>query len=238
MERVLLIEDDTLVSGIIEYYLKQSEIYEVVRSATGGEALALARDHFDVILMDIMLPDANGIQLCQLLRKWHSCPIIFISCLDDSTTIIDALEKGGDDFLTKPFDNAVLHAKIQANLRRWHKSQPDVKTENQLSCKAFILDAQTHQLQMTDGRTERLSDMEYRILSYLMANAGKRYTPKELYRRIWGTDSLGDSRTVLVHIHNIRKKIEADSNTPAYLKMEWGKGYYFDPDGEAPSNSQ
>ena len=118
MIRILLVEDDDEIARIIKYYLGQEEIYEIVRGRNADEAITLSRDWFDIILLDVMLPDENGIELCSKLREWHQCPIIFISCLDDSNTIISALEKGGDDYITKPFDNKVLSARIQANLRR------------------------------------------------------------------------------------------------------------------------
>lgn len=142
MTRVLLIEDDALVAKVIFYYLEQAETYQIVWAKTGGEAFANARDNFDVILLDILLPDVDGVDLCARLREWHDCPIIFISCLDSSDTIVRALEQGGDDFLVKPFDNKVLEARIQANLRRYNKNiQP---TQNILECQGFTLDARRH----------------------------------------------------------------------------------------------
>ena len=229
MTRVLLIEDDPLVAKVILYYLDQSETYEVVWAKTGGEAFAYARDKYDVILLDILLPDVDGIELCERLRKWHDCPIIFISCLDSSDIIVRALELGGDDFLVKPFDNKVLEARIQANLRRFHNKIPP--TQNELKCDGFILDANKHVV-ITDKQEIKLSRTEFRILSFLMQNQGKYFTPKELYLKVWGEKSYGDTRTVIVHIHNIRNKIEPDPENPCYLKMDWGKGYYFDHSGK------
>jgi len=224
LTRVLLIEDDPLVAKTILYYLDNSETYEVVWAKTGGEAFANARDKYDVILLDILLPDVDGIELCERLRQWHDCPIIFISCLDRSDIIVRALELGGDDFLVKPFDNKVLEARIQANLRRYRKIIPS--TQNELKCDGFTLDVNKHII-IRDGEEIKLSNTEFRILSFLMQNQGQYFTPKELYLKIWGEKSYGDTRTVIVHIHNIRNKIEPDSENPIFLKMEWGKGYYF-----------
>lgn len=225
LTRVLLIEDDPLVAKVILYYLDQSESYQVIWAKTGGEAFAKARDNYDVILLDILLPDVDGIDLCVRLREWHDCPIIFISCLDGSDTIVRALELGGDDFLVKPFDNKVLEARIQANLRRFHNK---IQTPlNELKCEGFTLDVNRHIVVKKDKEI-KLSKTEFRILSFLMQNHGKHYTPKELYYKIWGEKTYGDARTVIVHIHNIRGKIEDDTETPRYLKMEWGRGYYFD----------
>jgi DNA-binding response OmpR family regulator len=227
--RVLLIEDDPLVAKVIFYYLEQAETYQIVWAKTGGEAFANARDDFDVILLDILLPDVDGIDLCSRLREWHDCPIIFISCLDSSDTIVRALEHGGDDFLVKPFDNKVLEARIQANLRRYNKNvQP---TQNILECQGFTLDARRHVVVKPECEI-KLSGTEFKILSFLMQNKSKYFTPKELYLKIWGEKSYGDTRTVIVHIHNIREKIENDPDNPRFLKMEWGKGYYFDLSGK------
>jgi DNA-binding response OmpR family regulator len=230
MTRVLLIEDDELVAKVILYYLEQAETYEVIWVKTGGEAYARARDKFDVILLDILLPDVNGVDLCSRLKEWHDCPIIFISCLDNSNTIVQALERGGDDFIAKPFDNKVLEARIKANLRRVSKASH--KAKNILECKGFKLDANRH-IVIKSEEEFKLSSTEFRILSFLMQNSEKYYTPKELYFKVWGEKSWGDTRTVIVHIHNIRNKIEEDPNNPRFLKMEWGQGYYFDPKGKA-----
>jgi len=230
--RVFLIEDDPLVAKVIFYYLEQAETYQIVWAKTGGEAFAYARDSYDVILLDILLPDVDGVDLCARLREWHDCPIIFISCLDSSDTIVRALEHGGDDFLVKPFDNKVLVARIQANLRRYNKNiQP---TQNMFECEGFTLDANRHVVVKEEGEI-KLSGTEFKVLSFLMQNNCKCFTPKELYLKIWGEKSYGDTRTVIVHIHNIRKKIEKDSENPRFLKMEWGKGYYFDLSGKTMS---
>lgn len=232
MTRVLLVEDDTLVAKLVLYYLEQAETYETVWAKTGGEAYKNARDNFDIILLDILLPDVDGIELCASLREWHDCPIIFISCLDNSDTIVRALKGGGDDFLVKPFDNKVLEARIQANLRRFNKTlQP---THNLLKCTGFTLDANRHVVVKAQNET-KLSGTEFRILSFLMQNHGKYFTAKELYLKVWGEKSYGDTRTVIVHIHNLREKIEQDPNNPCFLKMEWGQGYYFDLSGSASS---
>ncbi|WP_026476321.1 response regulator transcription factor [Alkaliphilus transvaalensis] len=230
MIKILLIEDDPLVAEIILYYLKQAETYEVVWAKTGSDAYANARDKFDIILLDILLPDVNGVDLCSRLTEWHDCPIIFISCLDCSDTIVKALEQGGDDFIVKPFDNKILEARIKANLRRANKLPNN--TKNVLECTGFKLDANRHVVIKKEGEL-KLSSTEFKILSFLMMNPGKYYTPKEIYYKVWGSKSYGDTRTVIVHIHNIRNKIEEDVNNPRFLKMEWGQGYYFDPKGKS-----
>jgi len=230
MVRLLLVEDDQTITDIIRYYLEKEECYDIVTAASAGEALAFARDRFDVILLDIMLPDVSGIELCGQLRKWHKCPVLFISCLDNSDTIVRALETGGDDYIVKPFDNKVLHARIQANLRRvMMEKSGDAK--NQIECRGFTLDASGHFIQK-DGQRIRLMDMEFLVLSFFMRHPNQIFSAGELYKKVWGKPSYGDVRTVTVHIYNLRKKIEADPKEPRYLKSAWGKGYVFDPKGE------
>lgn len=231
MIHVLLVEDDVEIARIIRYFLSQNDSYHVVWAATAKDAVVASRDWFDIILMDVMLPDQSGIELCARLREWHKCPVIFISCLDDSKTIIDALEHGGDDFITKPFDNHVLQARIEANLRRVqleHAALP----QNHLSCAGFTLDASTHTIIRGDVQY-LLPPTEFRMLSYMMQHPGKCFRSSELYKLIWGRDSYGDNRTVVVHIHNLRKKIEKDVSAPQFIKNVWGKGYMFDPDASS-----
>ncbi len=235
MIHVLLVEDDAEVARIVKYYLAGNDRYEVVWAKDAAEAVLASRDWFDVILMDVMLPDQSGIELCARLREWHKCPVIFLSCLDDSGTIIDALEHGGDDYITKPFDNEVLEARIQANLRRVQMDRQE-PAANALSCRGFSLDAASHTV-LRDGKRYPLPPTEFRMLSYLMQHPGQCFRSGELYRLIWGRISYGDNRTVVVHMHNLRKKIEEDPAAPRYLKNLWGKGYFFDPEGAPAQES-
>lgn len=229
MIQVLLVEDDDLIAKIIIHYLNQAKDYEVTRAKDAGEALFFARNPFDIILLDVLLPDADGLTLCERLCQWHSCPILFISCVDDSDTIVKALEAGGDDYLTKPFDNKVLLARIQANLRRAKKAvQPPA--ENKLRARNFTLDPLARRIEKA-GSVCPLAAIEYQLLSFLMQNPRQFFTADELYRKVWGSDSYGDVRTVLVHIHNLRKKIEENPKEPLYLRNLPGRGYYFDPEG-------
>ena len=230
MIRVLLVEDDAMIREMTRIFLESQKRFEVVCAASGEEALAHAKDPFDVILLDILLPDTNGMQLCQTLRSWYHCPIIFTSCLDDTDTVVRALELGGDDFLTKPYNHKVLLARIMANIRRvqMDAAEPSVSGYH---CAAFTLDSNSHCVEK-DGRSIHLADMEYRILSLFVRNPNTFFTANELYQKIWGKDSLGDVRTVQVHIHNLRGKIEPDPAKPVYLKNVWGKGYIFRPEGE------
>ena len=188
MIRVLLVEDDAMIREMTRIFLESQKRFEVVCAASGEEALAHAKDPFDVILLDILLPDTNGMQLCQTLRSGHHCPIIFTSCLDDVDTIVHALELGGDDFLTKPYDNKVLVARILANVRRVQMDAAEPSLRG-YACPAFRLDADNRSVHCR-GEDIHLADMEYRILSLFVRNPNTFFTANELYQKIWGKDSL------------------------------------------------
>lgn len=228
MIKVLLVEDDRTIARIIEYYLTMESCYEVIWAKTSGEAVAHARDYYDVILLDILLPDINGIELCRKLREWQKCPIIFISCLDNSDSIVNALEAGGDDFITKPFDNKVLAARIEANVRRASMQLPKVGNSI-IACEGFALDMDRGVVVRNDKEI-KLSPQELRILSLLMQNPNRFFSAEEIYKRVWKKDSYGAVNNVVVHIHNIRKKIERPGQI-RFIKNVWGKGYTFDPAG-------
>lgn len=225
MVRVLLIEDDPAISDITRYFLGAQPGYSVTCAKSGNEALALSKCRFDVIIMDILLPDTDGISLCATLRQWHHCPILFSSCLDDTDTVVRALQMGGDDFIAKPYDNKVLLARIEANLRRV-RMEAARKPVDSLTLGPFTLcDARTQAT--LGGQALRLSQMEYRLLSFFVHHPGMHFSAEEIYTALWGGTAAGDARTVQVHIHNLRRKIEKDPSQPRYLQSEWGKGYIF-----------
>ena len=236
MVRILLIEDDVNIARVIKYYLAQESNYDVCWAKDAQEAMTLACAGQDIILLDIMLPGTNGIDLCRELRQWYKCPILFISCLSDSDTIIRALENGGDDYLIKPFDNKILHAKIQAALRRIRmEHQPQELSRCVFPDFSFDPEQQTI---VRRNETLRLLSMEARLLYFLIQHAGECFPAVELYQQIWGGQSWGDSRTVTVHIYNLRKKIEDQPKAPRYIKNIWGKGYCFDPAGIPDSSTK
>lgn len=229
MIRLLLVEDDKAISEIICRYLLELKEYEIYTAANMDAAHSYLYQNFDVILLDVMLPDGNGIELCEQFRRTQKCPILFISCVNDDQIIFDALSHGGDDYITKPFSNIILDARIKANLRR---VSLDKETE-MLSEKSYGLlkinrDGKSISLR---GKTMILGNMEFRILTFFIEHPLEYYSSKELYKKLWGKPSLGDTRTVLVHIHNLRKKLETDLSDPKIIKSVPGRGYIFDPQG-------
>lgn len=227
MIRVLIVEDDPAVSDILRSYLQATEEYDVTTVADAASARELAHLAWDVILMDVMLPDDSGIDLCQQLRLCQKCPLLFISCIDDDQVITNALAHGGDDYIVKPFSNTVLDARIKANLRRVQMDQKAEPIQN-LSCGGLVLNQEKMTVSVR-GEEKKLGNMEMRILAFFIQHPNAYYTSAELYRRIWGKPSLGDTRTVLVHIHNLRKKLEPLPSSPVIIRNVPGRGYIFTP---------
>lgn len=231
MNRILLIEDDAIVATVILYYLKQAGNYKVEWVKTAGEALAAARMPFDLMLLDICLPDVDGVELCARLRRTIYCPILFISCLDDEETVVKALETGGDDYLTKPFTCKMLQTRIEANLRRVRLERQN-KRAAEMEYPDFRIDQDEHTV-IRQEKIYHLAPIEFSILMYLIANPNRTIAVDEIYENVWGKPSFGDVRTVIAHIYNLRRIIENDKNNPRYIRSVRGYGYYFSPDGAA-----
>ena len=222
--RILLIEDDLEICEILQFYLLTNTDYELTIVHSAEQALPLAKKRpFQLILLDIKLPGMDGISFCEELRKTSFCPIIFISCINDDQTIIKALNMGGDDYLVKPFEAAVLHTRIEANLRR---CQPGRETPLQLVNGDICL-TPSQQRVTKRGEELMLSPTEFAILLYLMNHPGQFVSFDALYREIWQHPSLGDYRALFVHITHLRQKLEEDPAHPRYLRTHMRSGYIF-----------
>lgn len=225
--KVLLVEDDAIIARIIRHYLCGGE-FEVTWCSSAETVDKLTDLSFDVVLLDIMLPGASGYDVCARLRARHDCPIIFVSCLDDSDSIVKALEMGGDDFITKPFDARVLVAKIKANVRRAGSFHREGHLEDHYEFPGLAIDVSTRTVCGEHGISE-LTPLEFQMLMFLVRNAGSFYRTEELYYNVWGKNSYGDTRTVMVLMHSVRVKIEPDPSHPRYLVNRRGRGYAFMP---------
>ena len=226
MKRILLIDDDAINARIITHYL--SAEYETVWADSACSALSRLDEGIDLILLDILLPDTDGITLCRQIRERIYCPILFISCLDEEETVIRALRSGGDDYLTKPFSAGVLLAKLEAHFRRLDYARKVEQTTG-----TICLDPQSHDV-LVSGRRCHLSTIAYDILRFFLAHPRHAYTAEELYLAVWNAPSYGDVRTVISHIYALRQQLEDDPHTPRYLRSIRGYGYYFDPEGNEP----
>lgn len=224
MSNVLIVEDDLQICEILEFYLMQSSGYCVTVAHSAEESLkVIEQNSFEIILLDIMLPGMDGIKLCEKLREHVFCPIIFISCLNDDDTVVRAMNMGGDDYIIKPFRAPVLLARIDACLRR---SRMQYRGSNAVTVRDIVLDPSSHAVKKHGG-TITLSPTEYQILDFLMRNCGRFVSFDEIYEAVWQKPSLGDVRTLFVHIRNLRKKIEDDPANPYYIKTHLRDGYIF-----------
>ena len=220
MYRILLVEDDQDLSTITRANLIHAG-HQVDPAFTCAQAEALLEQQsYDLILLDIMLPDRSGDELCRSIRRSCDCPIIFLSCLEDSDTIVGALRSGGDDYMVKPVRYPELLARAEAIIRRAQQRKP----ESVRTFRSFTMDTVHHRI-LRDGEEVDLSSIEYALLLYMTDHPDTLLLYQDLYRNIWDNDSLGDVRTVMVHISNLRKKL--DPNRQGIICTVRGAGYIF-----------
>jgi len=227
---ILVVDDEPEITELIAMYLSR-ESFDVHTADNAADALALVdRLKPDMVILDIQLGPMDGIEVCRRIRERSDMPILFVSCKDDDTDIIHGLEVGGDDYVTKPFSPRQLVARVHAHLRRQGLLNAGSARENEepaiLSFEGLTIDCDGYTVER-DGTAVALSAKEFELLTFLARHPGKAYQLDELYRIIWGADSMGDTRTLMVHISNLRKKIEPDPANPAYIQTVRGVGYKF-----------
>ncbi len=234
-ETILVVDDDVDIREIISMYLEKDG-YRVYTAADGTQALTEAFSlHPDLIILDLMLPGLDGIEVCQELRRKLAVPILFLSCKATAQDKTIGLLAGGDDYISKPFDSMELLARVKAHLRRnrmLNRRENDETTEApsppSISYPGLTIDLNCHMVKVR-GEEVVLSPKEFQILVLLAQNPHKVFSNEELFQQVWETESFGDFRTVLVHISNIRKKIEVEPKNPVWIQTIIGVGYKFSP---------
>lgn len=236
MIQILVVEDEPDLSNIIRLHLKRAGFASVAAFSCAEAVEKLSDNCFDLIILDVVLPDQHGIALCRRIRKHSQCPIIFTSCLDDSETIIRALQSGGDDYMVKPLNYDEMLARVEANLRRHRIAAVQPASSSVRQYPDFSIDTEHHCVRLAHGGSEPvpLSSTEYDLLLYFSDHPNSLLLYNELYRHIWKTDSAGDTRTVMVHISNLRKKI--DPNRTGIIQTVRGAGYIFNADPAAANS--
>lgn len=230
MEKILSVEDDVELAKIIKLMLG-SKGYAVTTASTIAEALQeLERQSFDLILLDMMLPDGEGTDLCDIIRKVSFCPIIFVSCLGDSETKIKALEIGGDDYVTKPINFEELFVRIQANIRRAKQYNHGKSVSKEEHFPFLLVKKNQKEVWITDEagiplELLGLSPTEYNLLMCFLNRQEELLLYEDLYRSVWKAEDLGDHRTVMVHVSNLRKKMK--DHGIEYIHTVRGTGYIF-----------
>ncbi len=224
MTRVLVVEDEESYSDALAYMLRK-EGYEVAIAADGNAALAeFERNGADIVLLDLMLPGVPGTEVCRQIRQTSSVPVIMVSAKDDEVDKVVGLELGADDYVTKPYSPRELVARIRAVLRRGH--EPDLLPDT-LEAGPVRMDVERHVVTV-DGAEQRLPLKEFELLEMFLRNPGRVLTRGQLIDRVWGSDYVGDTKTLDVHVKRLRAKLEPDPGEPKYLVTVRGLGYKLD----------
>ena len=225
---VLVVEDDATLAAALRYQLERSG-YTVLVAADGGRALELARrERPALILLDVMLPGMDGLEVCRRLRTESTVPIIMLTARVEEIDRVVGLEVGADDYITKPFGMRELIARVRAALRR-AQMQPDEEGAGVQPVRfgTITVDPARREV-MRNGGTLALKPKEFDLLWYFVRNPGRVFTREQLLERVWGYDFAGTNRTVDVHIRWLREKIEEEPSRPRYLRTSRGTGYLFD----------
>ena len=222
MTRVLVVEDEESFSDALSYMLRR-EGYDPVVAANGHDALSeFDRGGADIVLLDLMLPGLPGTEVCRALRAKSAVPIIMLTAKDAEVDKVVGLELGADDYVTKPYSARELVARIRAVLRR--RGDVEASAEGALEAGPVRMDVERHVVAV-DGEPVALPLKEFDLLELLMRNAGRVLTRVQLIDRVWGSDYVGDTKTLDVHVKRLRAKIEPDPANPKYLVTVRGLGY-------------
>lgn len=223
--KVLVVEDDANLLETLKYNLHK-EGYDVPTASDGEQAVEAARrENPDLIILDIMLPKMNGFEVCRILRKEMTVPVLMLTAKADETDKIVGLEIGSDDYMTKPFSMRELLARVRAILRRSKMAETTTEAEpTSLKIGELEVDTARHQASLS-GKALELSPKEFDLLAFLSKNKGLVFSREQLLEKIWGYDYAGGTRTVDVHIRWLRQKIEANPSHPKYLLTVRGTGY-------------
>jgi len=224
--KILLVDDEKDIVDLIEEVLQQDNFKCIRKAYTGEEAIELCKSFEpDVVVLDIMLPDIDGIEVCKKIREFSLCSILFLSSKNDDIDKILGLSSGGDDYVTKPFSPREVVFRIKAQLRRQQYQFPNEAEEYDIiTADSLSLDKESSRIYRNEKEIS-LTGREFLLLSYLMENANKIISKERLYERVWGEYSSICDNTIMVHIRHIREKIEENPSTPKQLVTVKGLGY-------------
>ncbi|MEC0173141.1 response regulator transcription factor [Paenibacillus graminis] len=229
-ETILLVDDEKEIVNLLDIYFR-NEGYRLLKAYDGMEALDYLREEtVDLIIMDVMMPRMDGIAACMEIREEQNMPIIMLSAKNSDMDKILGLSIGADDYLGKPFNPLELVARAKSQLRRYHrfnKDTPVKPSENELIFEDLVIDIGKHEVSV-DNRKVKLTPREFSILELLARHQGQVLSMEQIYTNIWSDPFLDGGNTVMVHIRNIREKIELDPKRPCYIQTVWGIGYKLD----------
>ncbi|WP_412989344.1 response regulator YycF [Pediococcus siamensis] len=232
MQKILIVDDEKPISDIEKFNLTK-EGYEVITAYDGEEALEKVEDeHPDLILLDLMLPKIDGLEVARRVRAKHSIPIIMVTAKDSELDKVVGLELGADDYVTKPFSNRELIARVKANLRRQDQLVSSEQESNDIKVGDLDINPDAYAVSR-HGEQLDLTHREFELLYYLAQHMGQVMTREHLLQTVWGYDYFGDVRTVDVTVRRLREKIEENPSNPVYLVTRRGVGYYLrNPENE------
>lgn len=225
--KILVVDDEKLIVKGIKFSLEQ-EGMEVDAAYDGEEAFKLAKaQNYSLILLDVMLPKIDGLEVCRMIREFSNVPIIMVTAKGEDMDKIMGLEYGADDYITKPFNILELKARIKAILRRSVRSVVKEEPKSKvIKAKDLEIDLESRRC-FISGKEKNLTAKEFDLLELFVKNPGKVYSRENLLNTLWGYGYPGDARSVDVHVRRLREKIEANPSDPQYIHTKWGVGYYF-----------
>lgn len=224
-ECILIVDDEPEISHLLFRYLDR-ENYKVIISDNGLKAVELVKSQNpDLIILDILLPDLDGLAVCQNIRNRTKSPILFLTCKDEDSDKVLGLGVGGDDYITKPFSPSEVVARVKAHLRRSNFFSSNEK-EHIIRYPGLQIDTSSYTVLLNEN-TLTLPAKEFQLLTILARNPNRLFSTEQLFDLVWKEDSCGDPRTVVVHLSNLRKKLELDPATPKYINTVRGVGYKF-----------
>ena len=230
MERgtILIVDDEKEIRDLVDIYLK-SDGYNTIKACDGLEAInILEKNEVDLIILDVMMPNLNGIETCLKIREMREMPIIMLSAKSEDIDKILGLNMGADDYLTKPFNPLELIARVKSQLRRFYKfsKKVDISEDdnNVIHIEDLIINLETHEVTLGESLL-KLTPTEFDILALLAQSRGKVFSIENIYESVWNQEFMTSDNTVMVHIRKIREKIEEDPRNPRFIKTVWGVGY-------------
>ena len=227
MSRILIVEDEVAIADLEKDYLELSGFeVEIENDGKSGLERALNED-FDLFILDLMLPEVDGFEICKQIREKKNTPILMVSAKKDDIDKIRGLGLGADDYMTKPFSPSELVARVKAHLARYERLIGSNTVENDIVEIRGIKIDKTARRVWVNGEERQFTTKEFDLLTFLAENPNHVFTKEELFRKIWDMESIGDIATVTVHIKKIREKIEMNTNKPQYIETIWGVGYRF-----------
>lgn len=222
---ILMVDDETEIIKLMDIYVK-NEGYTLLQASNGLEALEILRGHkVDLIILDVMMPEMDGIQACMKIREDNNTPIIMLSAKSQEIDKIAGLSIGADDYVTKPFSPLELIARIKSQLRRYNQfNTRPVQNENEIVIKDLVINVASHRVTV-EGMEIKLTPREFDMLHMLAINRGLVLSMDKIYVEVWNEPFMESKNTVMVHIRKLREKIEKNPQQPEYIKTVWGIGY-------------